>query len=251
MDNVLPALGLTFLAGFSTVLGGLTCKYIGKETSVRMGVALALTAGVMVCLSIVELIPQGTRLLTTQNSPQLGGILALHALLIGTLLVYFLDKNYKAKHEDSNLLYRSSLFIAISITLHNFPEGMITLTTSLIDLKLGVTSAIAVALHNIPEGIAVAVPIYKLTGNYKKAVFFSFLSGMAEPLGAIIGLVFLNNFMNDIVLGSILCGVAGVMIYVSLIQIIPMARAMAKPSVVLSAALFGSAVMAGSIIFIS
>lgn len=248
-DQILLALTLTFFAGLSTTIGGLLCLIIGKETSEKMGIALSLTAGVMLYVSIMELLPEGQSLLSS-SAAQFGLFAAIHFLLIGALVVYFIEKKHNHSQEHSHVDKRfvtSGLFIIISITLHNLPEGMATLAATLADTKLGLVSALAIAVHNIPEGLAVAIPVYKLTGSYPKAVLAAFGSGMAEPLGALIGLSILNPFLSDGVLGAVLCGVAGVMIYISVVQILPLARTMTKPSVILSSAVIGSMLMAGSL----
>lgn len=246
VDNALPALGLSFLAGLATTIGGVLCIYIGRESSVKMGVALALTAGVMLYVSFMELLPEG-QLLLSSSFPNISILLILHCLILALIVIFFLEKSHKKCLSEEALFYKSSLFIVVSLTLHNFPEGMATLASTLADFKLGLVSAFAIAMHNIPEGLAIAVPIYKLTGNYKKAIFYSFLSGMAEPMGALIGLFFLNQFMNEAVLGAILCGIATIMIYISMIQIIPLARGMARISIVTMATLAGMLLMGVSI----
>lgn len=246
IDNALPALGLSFLAGLSTIIGGLLCIYVGRESSAKMGVILALTAGVMLYISFVELLPEG-QLLLSKSFPDFNTLLILHCLIIVLGISLFFAKTHKEPSSQDALFYKSSLFIIISLTLHNFPEGMATLASTLADFKLGLVSALAIAMHNIPEGLAIAIPVYRITGSYKKAVFYSFLSGMAEPVGALIGLSFLNQFMNEALLGGILCSIAAVMIYISVVQIIPLAHAMTKTSVVTLATCSGILVMGLSI----
>lgn len=252
IENAVPALFLTLVAGLATTIGGMLCLVVGRQACHKMGIALSLTAGVMIYVSIVELLPEG-RLLLESASNHFSFILTLHFFLFGLLIVYLFDKKHQDKRDEADLDKRfkqSALFIIISITLHNFPEGMATLAATLADYKLGVVSAFAIAIHNIPEGLAIAIPVYKMTGSYKKAVFASFLSGMAEPVGALIGLTFISQFLNEIVLGAILCSIAGVMVYISMMQMIPLARTMIKPNIVTLTAVVGSVLVAGSIALI-
>ena len=116
------------------------------------------------------------------------------------------------------------LFTALAIGIHNFPEGLATFIAALQEPSIAIPIAVAIALHNVPEGIAVSVPIYYATGSKKKAFLYSFLSGLSEPLGAIIGYLILRPFLNDTIMGIIFGMVAGIMIYISLDELLPSAR---------------------------
>jgi len=133
----------------------------------------------------------------------------------------------RGEKKDVNLV-KTSIFIFFGVFIHNFPEGMATFIGTLTEVQLGVLLTIAIALHNIPEGIAVAVPIYACTLDKKKAFKWSFISGMSEPLGALITWLILFPFINDYVLGAMLGAVAGIMIYISLDELLPMSRSLAK-----------------------
>jgi ZIP family zinc transporter len=123
-----------------------------------------------------------------------------------------------------NKLYRMGLFTALAIAIHNFPEGFATFMSALKDTKLGIAIAVALAIHNIPEGIAVSIPIFYATGSRKKAFVYSFLSGLAEPVGALVGYLILLSFLNDIVFGIVFASVAGIMVFISLDELLPAAR---------------------------
>ncbi len=113
---------------------------------------------------------------------------------------------------------------AIAIAIHNFPEGLATFVSALKDVKLGMAIAVAIAIHNIPEGVAVSIPIYYATGNRKKAFLYSFLSGLAEPVGALIGYAIVFSFFGDVVFGILFASVAGIMVFISLDELLPTAR---------------------------
>lgn len=121
-------------------------------------------------------------------------------------------------------LYRMGMFTALAIAIHNFPEGLATFVAALKDVKLGMAIAVAIAIHNIPEGVAISIPIYYATGNRKKAFFYSFLSGLAEPVGALIGYAIVFSFLSDIVFGILFASVAGIMVFISLDELLPTAR---------------------------
>ena len=145
-------------------------------------------------------------------------------------------------------LYRLGVMSAVAIAIHNFPEGLATFLTALQDLKLGLPIAVAIAIHNIPEGIAVSVPIYHATGSKRKAFKFSFLSGLAEPLGALFGFLILLPFMNDMVFGFLFAAVAGIMVFISIDNLLPAAREYGEPHLSLYGLMGGMAVMAVSLL---
>ena len=152
------------------------------------------------------------------------------------------SEEHKAK------LMRMGVFTALAIGIHNFPEGLATFTAALSDPKLGIPIAIAIALHNIPEGIAVAVPVFYATGSKKKAFKLSFLSGLAEPVGALIGFLLLYRFFNDAVFGVIFACVAGIMVYISLDELLPAAREYGEHHLSMYGLIAGMAVMAVSLL---
>ncbi len=145
-------------------------------------------------------------------------------------------------------LMRMGLFTALAIAIHNFPEGLATFTAALTDPGLGIAIAVAIAIHNIPEGIAVAVPIFYATGSRKKAFLHSFLSGLAEPLGALIGFLILMPFMNEIVFGLLFGAVAGIMVFISIDELLPTAEAYGEHHLSIYGLIAGMAVMAFSLL---
>ena len=169
-----------------------------------------------------------------------------------------LDRPKEGLHDHSahgKKLMRMGLFTALAITIHNFPEGLATFLAALQDPGLGVAIAVAIALHNIPEGISVSVPIYYATGNRRKAFLFSLLSGLAEPVGAGIAYLGLRLFMGGTggvippeVMGVLFGGVAGIMVYISLDELLPTSRAYGKGHDSLFGLVGGMLVMALSLL---
>ena len=145
-------------------------------------------------------------------------------------------------------LHRMGMFTALAIAIHNFPEGLATFAAALKDPHLGVAIAVAIAIHNIPEGIAVSVPIYYATGSRKKAFFYSFLSGVSEPVGALIGFFVLWRFMNNITFGLLFAGVAGIMVFISLDELLPSAQKYGEHHLSIYGLVAGMAVMAVSLL---
>jgi ZIP family zinc transporter len=145
---------------------------------------------------------------------------------------------------------RVGVFTALAIAIHNFPEGLATFLSAIKDPSLGIPIAIAIAIHNIPEGIAVAVPIYHATGNKKKAFGYSFLSGIAEPVGALLGFTLLRVFFNDLIFGIVFSGVAGIMVYISLDELLPSAEKYGEHHLSIIGLVAGMSVMALSLLIL-
>ena len=150
------------------------------------------------------------------------------------------DKNTK--------LMRMGIFTALAIGIHNFPEGLATFTAALKDPALGIGIAVAIAIHNIPEGISVSVPIYYATGDRKKAFLYSFLSGVSEPVGALIGYILLLRFFNDLVFGIVFAMVAGIMVFISLDELLPSAQKYGEHHLSIYGLISGMIVMALSLL---
>ena len=150
--------------------------------------------------------------------------------------------------EKFKKLYRMGLFTALAIAIHNFPEGLATFVSALTDTKLGIAIAVAIAIHNVPEGIAVSIPIYYATGSRKKAFTYSFLSGLAEPVGAIIGYAIFFSFFNEVVFGVLFASVAGIMVFISLDELLPTAQEYGEHHLVIYGLIAGMAVMAMSLL---
>jgi len=263
MENqqVLWAFGLTLFAGLSTGIGSLMALVTRKTNHRFLAGALGFSAGVMIYVSFVEIFDQSRTILSAALGPKQGFIYTTLAFFAGMLVIGIIDKlvpSFENPHEPKNVedisedktedikkkrLLRMGLFSALAIAIHNFPEGMATFFAALDNPALGVSIAIAIAIHNIPEGIAVSVPLY-----FKKAFIYSFLSGLAEPVGAIIGYVVLRPFMNDIIFGCIFASIAGIMVFISLDQLMPTAEKYGEHHIAVYGLVAGMAVMAMSLL---
>ena len=225
INNIGIALLLTAGAGLATTIGSLIGLAVRKPGPKFMGFTLGFSAGVMILVSFVELL---------QGSIDSIGFLSAHlAFFLGMLSFFLIDTviphDYIGQHdhkrsESENGLMRTGMLIALGIGVHNFPEGLATFAGTLEDIHLGIAIAVAIAIHNIPEGLAVSAPIYAATGSRKKAFFWSFLSGVSEPIGACLAAIMLLPFLSKVVIGWLLAAVAGIMIAISLDEIIPVAK---------------------------
>ena len=213
-----------------------------------MALSLGFAAGVMILVSFVELLPKGMEVLGFGWGyvAFLGGLVAMFLLDAAIPHSYEGVADAGAGSRDSRLL-RLGVFVALGIGIHNFPEGMATFVSTLADPRLGAAIAVAIALHNIPEGLAVAAPIYAATGSRKKAFLWSFLSGVAEPVGAGLAAIFLLPFLRDAVLPAVLAGVAGLMVFISLDELLPAAREHGEEHLAIIGTVSGMTVMAVSL----
>ncbi len=223
--QLIKPLLLTSIAGLSTTIGSIIGLVFKRESPKFMSSVLGFTAGVMIGVSFFELLPSGFE--------KIGFTRASIAFIAGFIFIflidYFIPHEYIGQKEklgdktDKKLL-RTGLFVALGIGIHNFPEGMATFYSSLVDIKIGIAIAIAIAIHNIPEGIAVSAPVYKATGSRGKAFLWSFLSGVVEPIGAVITALVLLPFLNPQVLGYLLSGIAGLMVFISIDELLPVSK---------------------------
>lgn len=258
--SVFFAFLVTLFAGLSTGLGSFLAfnKKIKQDT--LLSISLGLSAGVMIYVSFIEIFPKALSSLQENYNDDLAYVLTTVAFFVGMGLIALIDyfiPNKTNPHEmnieldetaKKTSLMRLGIFSAIAIGLHNFPEGLATFIASLDNATLGVSIAIAIAIHNVPEGLAVAVPIYHATGSKKKAVLFAFLSGLAEPIGAIVGYVLLRPFFNDTTFGLLFAGVAGIMVYISLDELLPTAEKFGKHHLSIFGLVVGMMIMALSLI---
>jgi ZIP family zinc transporter len=247
--NIGLALLLSLLAGLATLVGSFLGVVVHKPGPRFMAATLGFSAGVMVLVAFVELLQHGI---------QTVGFAPAHLAFFGGLLVMFLIDNlvphdYLAEHnlpeyeKRHRNLDRTGLFIALGIAIHNFPEGLSVFAGSLFDVKLGLAIAAAIALHKIPEGVAVSVPVYTATGSRRKAFLWSALSGLAEPLGALVAALFLAPFLNPQLLGYILSAVAGIMVFISIDELVPTSRACGHEHLSIAGFTVGMMVMALSL----
>ncbi len=257
-ENFWMALLLTAFAGLSTTIGSVLGLIIRKPGAKFLGLTLGFSAGVMVLVSFVELLPQGIEALGNGDA-KLGFLLG-HAALFGGMIVYFLidflvPHEYIGQHDYPNgskgdeirRLHRTGVMVALGIGIHNFPEGMATFIGALHDIRLGGAIAVAVAIHNIPEGLAVSAPIYAATGSHRKAFLWSFFSGVTEPLGALAAALVLMPFLTEALLGWVLASVAGIMIAISIDELVPAAKAFGSEHLPIVGVIVGMAVMAVSL----
>jgi zinc transporter, ZIP family len=223
-DIALP-LFLTFLAGLSTLLGGLIVLVVRKPSNTFLAFTLGASAGVMIYISFVELLQQSIE--------DVGFIQANLAFLLGIGAIFaidslvphrFMNEGHDQQAPGQSQLFRTGTLVALGLAVHNFPEGMIVFLSALQSIELGAVIALAVAIHNIPEGIAVAMPIYHATGNKAKAVAYAGFSGMAEPVGALVGALILLPWLTEELMGYVLAFVAGIMIFISLDELLPTAH---------------------------
>lgn len=232
-----------------------------------LSLSLGFSAGVMIYVSFVELFAEAERALVGQLGEKAGSAVTVASFFGGILLIALVDKfvpNAENPHEirkveelaDSDQaikykkLFRMGIMAALAIAIHNFPEGLATFISALKDIKLGIPIAVAIAIHNIPEGIAVSIPIYYATGSKKKAFVYSFLSGLAEPLGAVVGYLVLMPFLNDLVFGILFGAVAGIMVFISLDELLPTAREYGEHHLSVYGLVGGMAVMAVSLLLL-
>jgi len=263
-ENVNLALLLTLLAGLSTGIGSAIAYFIKRPRIVYLAFALGLSAGVMIYITFMEMLPVAITDLTKVSGELWGEIWALAAFFVGIGVLALIDllvPEQENPHElagideptappDSAKLMRTGLMTALAIGIHNFPEGLATFAATLGAVKLGVFIAIAIAIHNIPEGIAVSVPILFATGNKNKAFFYSFLSGLSEPVGAIFGYLILMPFLSPVLLAALLAFIAGIMIYISLDELLPMAHRYGHGHLVIAGIVAGMLIMAISLLML-
>jgi ZIP family zinc transporter len=272
-ESVLFAFGLTAFAGLSTGIGS-ALAFFAKRTNPRfLSLSLGFSAGVMIYVSFMEIMVKAKDALQADMGEVAGTWAAVIAFFGGIALIALIDKlvpSYENPHEMHRIedmspqslekaeglesehgkrkLFRMGTMAALAIGIHNFPEGLATFTAALSDPSLGIAIAVAIAIHNIPEGIAVSVPIYYATGDKKKAFIYSFLSGLAEPIGAMVGYLLLMPFMSETVFGIIFAGVAGIMVFISLDELLPAAEEYGEHHLSIYGLVSGMAVMALSLL---
>ena len=241
-----------------------------KQTNKKfLSAALGFSAGVMIYVSFVEIFPEARESLEGVYGENLGYIYTVIAFFVGIGLIALIDKFVPESENPHHMrdvkemeqvsdedmekqdLMRTGMFSALAIAIHNFPEGLATFMAAIEDPALGVSIGIAIAIHNIPEGVAVSVPIYYATGSRRKAFKYSFLSGLAEPLGGIVGFLLLRTVLNDAMFGLVFAGVAGIMVYISLDELLPTAEKYGEHHIAIYGLILGMVVMALSLILLN
>ena len=266
METILYPLLLTLFAGLATGIGSIIAFVAHRTSRGFFSFTLGLSAGVMLYVSFVELFDQSRTLFADVWGGRLGELGVALFFFAGMGVIGLIDKlvpSFENPHElrqieslnnpvkaDEGRLHHMGLLTALAIAIHNFPEGIATFMASQSNPSIGVAIAVAIALHNIPEGIAVSIPIYYATGSKKRAFAYSLMSGLAEPLGAVLAFLVLMPFMNDVVLGAVLSAVAGIMVYISIDELLPAAREYGKPHVAIWGMVVGMMIMAASLILL-
>lgn len=288
MNEVLFPFLLTLIAGLSTGIGSLIAFMAKKTNKRFLSVSLGFSAGVMIYVSMIEIFVKAKDSLVAELGMKGGSWATVAAFFGGIFLIAIIDKvipseenPHETKHvvadckhtkgekcekcaaKDSCMerehcgqeetpqkhkLMRMGVFTALAVGIHNFPEGLATFVSALQDPSVAIPIVAAIAIHNIPEGIAVSVPIYQATGSRKKAFFYSFISGLAEPIGALIGWLILMPIMSDVVFGIIFAGVAGIMVFISVDELLPAAREYGEHHISIYGLIAGMMVMALSLL---
>ncbi|MFP3946108.1 MAG: zinc transporter ZupT [Archaeoglobaceae archaeon] len=254
IGDVELALLLTTLAGLSTGIGSTIAYFIKKPKTIYLSFFLGLSAGVMIYVSFVELL-FGAII----SVGQVAGVTAFFGGILLILIIDLIVPEEQNPHHcigvctgedvDKNLM-RTGTLTALAIAIHNFPEGLATFGTALSDVQLGVIIALAIAIHNIPEGMSVSIPIFYATNNKNKAFKYSFFSGVAEPIGAVIGFLILMPFLSESVLAYLLAFVAGIMVYISIDKLLPVAQNFGDTRTVAFGVVLGMFIMAVSLIML-
>lgn len=270
-DNTIFALLITLFAGLATGIGSLIGFFAKRTNKKFLCFSLGLSAGVMIYISFMEML-HGARLSLADiyGSDGKGDAVAAILFFGGMLLAAAIDRlipEAENPHELHNVeemngednqhhshaskkLQHTGIFSAIALAIHNFPEGIATFMTSYTDIGAGIAIAVAVAIHNIPEGIAVSVPIFHSTGSRRKAFWYSFLSGFAEPVGALVAWLVLMPFISPALISCVMAAVAGIMIYIAFDELLPATHYYGENHTALYGLFLGMAIMAASLLIL-
>ncbi len=265
-SNILYAFLLTLGAGLATGIGSAIAFFANRTNTKFLSFALGMSAGVMIFVSFVELFQEAQLTLSGLLGDRQGKSIAAAAFFGGILLAALIDKLVPSQdnpHEikrvesmrknpphNKHKLMRTGMITALIIGIHNFPEGVATFMAAIESPEVGIAIAFAIAIHNIPEGIAVSVPVYYATGSRKKAFWYSFLSGLSEPIGAIVAYLVLMPFMTPMMMGCIFAAVAGIMVFISLDELLPAAEEYGEHHISIYGLISGMVIMAVSLIIL-
>jgi len=263
-SNAATALLFTFIAGGATAIGAALTFFVKKDDFKIFALGMSFSAGVMIYLSFMEILPMSIEhMADTVNgvasfTERGGHIAAVLVFFAGVILAGIIDY-LVPEHVDHDMIgaepkkakaTHAALLTAIALSIHNFPEGLSVFVTSLENVSVGAAVAVAIMLHNIPEGMSVALPVYSATGSKKKAFWWATLSGLAEPAGAIVAYLLLLPFLSPALVGGALALTAGIMVYISLDELLPMAKEYGEEHYGIIGVFLGMALMAAvSIIF--
>ena len=262
-NQVLSGIGLTALAGLATGVGSCIAFFAKRNSTRFLSCALGFSGGVMIYISFVELLAGSQGELSELFGKRPGSLIGIAAFFGGIVIAMLIDKlvpSYENPHEvrtvdemtsprHKDKLIRSGKLFALAIAIHNFPEGMAVFTSALTDPVTGLSIALAIAIHNIPEGITVSVPIYHATGSKKKAFYYSFLSGLAEPVGALAAWAFLLPFLSPALLAITFAAVAGIMVFISFDELLPLAEEYGEHHLAIAGLVAGMLVMALTLVW--
>ena len=282
---------VTLAAGLSTGIGSVIGLLSGAFHPRLLSLSLSFSAGVMLFVSFVEILPKARLSMVQSLGPQAGYGAALLAFFAGIAVIALIDRllpqhQLQGSEPQPQLragsdfqdppvpqapsgsapdspsrplrqgrpvtpLMRTGLFTALAIAIHNFPEGLATFVGAIANPRLGLGIAIAIAIHNIPEGLAISAPIYYATGSRRLAFSLSFASGLAEPLGALLGYGLLRRFFSPVVFGIVFASVAGLMVYLCFDELMPAARRHGAHGLMMAGVVAGMAVMGLSLVLLS
>lgn len=250
-NNYLIAFILSTIAGLSTVVGGFVTFFIKGNSLKYLSFGLGLSAGVMLFVSLVDLYPEATEMIRAQMGQNLAWLSILCfgiGMLIAVLIDFFVpdhiqdsmftkqiganeqNKDSTDCTEDENAIIsigkikRAGIITAIVVAIHNLPEGLATFTLAAQDIMLSLGVIFAIAIHNIPEGMAISIPVYQATHSKRKAFLYSFLSGMAEPIGGVLGFLIIKTLFPNLCVGLLFALVAGIMTYISIDTLLPLSK---------------------------
>lgn len=223
MNSIKLAFIITLFSGLSTLLGMIGIFFIKKNNLKIITISLAFASGAMYGVSILDLIPEGITFFSSVFSLNKIYFSIIIFVLLGFFIAFLIDKLLPENNEkvQDKSLFRLGFMSLMAIILHNIPEGIVTFLTSSLDVKLGLTLAIAIAMHNIPEGISIALPIYFGTHSKLRTFIYTLIASLSELLGAVFAYLFLPNSINNIYMGIIFSVIAGLMIYIALIELLP------------------------------
>jgi ZIP family zinc transporter len=264
------ALSFTLFAGLATTIGAGLAFFVTRTNYRFLSVSLSFSAGVMLYVSFVEILRKAETSLQNSYGESAAAWLATAGFFVGIIFIAVIDRfvpspdnpheppspqdldalSQSSPPQNLSKLHRTGIFTALAIAIHNFPEGLATFIATLDDPSVGAAIAIAIALHNIPEGVAVSIPIYYATGSKWKAFWLASFSGLAEPIGALVGYMLLSHFLSPAAMGFTFASVAGIMVFICLDELLPTARQYAKGHETLYGIVTGMAVMALSLLLL-
>ena len=224
MNHTTYSFIISTLAGLTTLIGALTIFIKSDKRNDIICYSLSFSAGIMITISIIDLIPTSLKYLKDTYNVIPSILITTLFIVIGIILSFFIKKIIPEKKDDNNKLFRTGLLSMIVLILHNIPEGIATFITSMNDITFGITLALAISFHNIPEGISIAIPIYYSTNSKIKPFIYTFIAGISELLGAFITYKFLYKYMNNLILSSLFAIIAGLMIHISMSELLPSAK---------------------------